>query len=294
VQLAADHFVKVRALIKDLIQKLKDDAKSEATQKNTCDKGMASAISDRDTANARKEVANAKITTLTANKNALEDEMASLAAQIAALKKEFNEATELRNGDKADNADTVRMAAEGGEAVTLALGLLKNFYDNAFVQTSKYTPPNAGRDGKNVDDLAPAFNTDKYAGAGAESGGIVGILEVILSDFQRTKKTAEKDEKEQQDAFDEMEKETDRSVNKKDKRINKADGQKTEAEGNILEQEQALNDANKMLDTSLAALEDLEAMCVKGEETYEERTQKRKDEINALKEALEIFEDWQA
>merc|ERR1719258_907267 len=38
-------------------------------------------------------------------------------------------------------------------------------------------------------------------------------------------------------------------------------------------------------------LEELEAMCVKGEETWEERKQKREDEINALKEALALLED---
>ena len=49
VTVAADHFVKVRGLIKDLIAKLKADAKSEATQKGNCDTGMAKAIAGRDT-----------------------------------------------------------------------------------------------------------------------------------------------------------------------------------------------------------------------------------------------------
>jgi len=294
VELAADHFVKVRGLIKDLIAKLKADAKAEATQKGTCDTGMAKAISGRDKANARKEAANAAITTNTAKSGDLTDEMNSLTAQIGELKKELNEALELREGDKEDNANTVKQSKEGAAAVKSALSVLKGFYDNAgFVQT-KYTPPKSDRDGNTVGDMAPDFAGENYAGSQSESKGIVGILEVILSDFERTTKTTEKDEKTAQDDFDDFEKETDKSVDKKQKRINKCDGQKTDAEAEILSQQQELADANKLLDDSLAALEDLEAMCVKGEETYEERAQKREDEVNALKEALAIFENWQA
>jgi hypothetical protein len=55
VTVAKDHFVKVRGLIKDLIQKLKDDAKAEASQKRNCDLGMQKAIDKRDKANAKIE-----------------------------------------------------------------------------------------------------------------------------------------------------------------------------------------------------------------------------------------------
>jgi len=293
VTVAADHFVKVRGLIKDLIAKLKDDAKAEATQKGTCDTGMAKAISGRDKANANIEAATAKITTNTANKNALEDEIDKLNGQIAELKKGMLEATELRNTDKADNAEQIRMSKEGAAAVKLALGTLKGFYDNAFMQTGKYTPPNADRDGNTVGDLAPEFNTDKNSGAQSESKGIVGILEVILSDFERTTSKTNSDEKDSSDAFDTMEKDTDADVKKKNNRISKANGELSDAEANILAQEQAKSDATELLDDSLEALEDLEAMCVKGEETWEERKKAREDEIEALKEALEIFENWQ-
>merc|ERR1719183_2664704 len=99
VRLAEDHFVKVRGLIKDLIQKLEEDAKAEATQKGICDKKM----SDRDEANGKIEIANGKITTLTAKKNALEDEIDMLNKEISKLKKALLEATELRAEDKAEN-----------------------------------------------------------------------------------------------------------------------------------------------------------------------------------------------
>merc|ERR1719235_2754381 len=66
VKLMADHFVKVRAIIKDLIQKLEDDAEAEATQKGFCDKEMGDAVRSRDQANAALEVAVGNINKLTA------------------------------------------------------------------------------------------------------------------------------------------------------------------------------------------------------------------------------------
>merc|ERR1719440_2457797 len=112
VKVAEDHFVKVRQLIKDLIAKLEADAEAEAKTKDICDTGMAKAIKDRDEAAAKIEAANAKITTETARKNLLEDEIDKLNKEVAELKKALLEATELRAEEKAENEKTVKMAKE--------------------------------------------------------------------------------------------------------------------------------------------------------------------------------------
>merc|ERR1719364_307348 len=271
VDVSQDHFVKVRSLIKDLIAKLKADAKAEAEQKGICDTGMMKAVNKRDKANSQIEVANAKITTQTAKKNALEDEIDTLNGEIAELKKALLEATELRNEDKAENEKTISMSEDGAESVKLALGLLSEFYKNAFVQTGKYVPPNADRDGNTVGDLAPEVFDSSYHGAQAESKGIIGILEVILSDFERTNDKAKSDEKDSKDAFESFEKDTNDDIDKKETRVKKAEGEVADAKADILDQQQALKDAKDLLEDGLAALEELEAMCVKGEETYAER-----------------------
>merc|ERR1719359_194979 len=211
--------------------------------------------------------------------------------RLPSSKKALLEATELRAEDKAENEKTMAMSEEGAEAVKVALGLLKDFYNNAFLQTGKYVPPNSDRDGNTVGDLAPEVFDSKYGGAQAESKGIVGILEVILSDFERTTKQTKSDEKDSKEAFETFEKDTNDDVDKKEKRIKAAEGELSDAESELLDQQQALSDAKELLEDALGALEELEAMCVKGEETWEERKQKREDEINALKEALAILED---
>jgi len=294
VSLAEDHFVKVRGLIKDLIQKLKDDAAAEATTKGICDKGMSKAIGERDEANANIEVAKGRITTLTAKKESLEDEINDLNKAVADLKKALLEATELRAEGKAENEKTIEMATQGKDAVKLALGILQDFYNNAFVQTRKYVPPDSDREGNTVGDLAPEVFEKKYHGAQGEAGGIVGILEVILSDFERTISKTTEEEEDAQAAFETFEKDTNDEIKEKNTRIKEATGELAQTEADILEQEQALKEAEDLLESAKASLEELEAMCVKGEETWEERKKKREEEIAALKEALAILEDWQA
>jgi len=294
IGMSEDHFVKVRSLIKDLIAKLKSDALAEESQKSFCDEAMAKNIGKRDAGNAQVEKANAAVTTLTARKHALEDEIATLNSQIAELKKGLLEATELRNEEKAKNERMMQMAQAGADSVELALTILREFYDKSFMQTRKYVPPGSNRDGKTVQDLAPDTGFDsKYTGAKEESKGIVGILEVILTDFERSKVQAKADDAESLAAFESMESDTNEDVKEKNDRIKAAEAELDDAEAGILEQTTELNNGQSLLDGALDELASLEAMCVKGEETWEERKQKREEEIEALKAALEILENWQ-
>merc|ERR1719356_1098272 len=237
------------------------------------------------------EIAMGRLTVLNAQKEQLEEEIDTLEKQIAELKKALLEATELRAEGKAENEKTIAMATEGSEAVKIALNILQDFYDNAFMQTRKYVPPDSDRDGNTVGDLAPEVFEKKYHGAQAEAGGIVGILEVILSDFERTIAKTTTDEDDCQAAFEMFETETNNDIKAKNDRIKKAEGELAQTEADILEQEQALKDAEDLFASAKAKLEELEPMCVQGEETWEERKKKREEEIAALKEALAILEE---
>jgi len=295
VMLAADHFVKVRTLIKDLIAKLAADAKAEAEQKSFCDKAMKAALEDRDSGVARKEAANSKLTSLNARKDELNNQISDLAAAIAENKKAVNEATELRNQEKADNEQTLAEADEAHQATTMALNILSDFYKNAFLQTrTKYVPPKADRDGNTVGDLAPDTGfDDDYHGAQGESKGIIGILEVIASDFDRTIKTVTEEEKGAQTAFEKFEKETNDDSDAKQGDIDTKDGEIKEAEAKIVDETDELKDATDLHESASDKLEDLKAECVEGEETWEERAAARKKEIEALKEAQTILDEWQ-
>ena len=293
VKLMADHFVKVRAIIKDLISKLEDDAESEATQKGFCDTNMAAAISDRDEGNALIEEAMATISKITAEKEQLQQEIEDLKKAIADNLKALNEATELRNSEKADNEATIATADEGKTAVELAISILKQFYDNAFIQTGKYVPPNAGRDGLTVADKAPEVFSGSYHGGQGASKGILGLLDVILSDFERTIDTTETSEDTAQSSFDTFEADTKTDNEDKEDQIDTKEGRISDIEDELVETEEDKGDATKLKENALTELKKLKPMCVEGEETYAQRVAKREKEIQALKDAQQMLDEWQ-
>merc|ERR1719213_523045 len=77
------------------------------------------------------ETLNAEITTLEALKAKLEEERDTLTEEILQLEKDLNEATEVRNEDKANNKKTLGDAGEGLEALKEAIKVLKDYYRKA-------------------------------------------------------------------------------------------------------------------------------------------------------------------
>merc|ERR1712151_803329 len=103
----------------------------------------------------------------------------------------------------------------GKEAVEYALEVLQQFYESVALPQLNYVPPNSDREGNTVGDLAPEVFDAQYHGSQAESKGIVGILEVIQSDFDRTIAKTEKEEKASQEAFEKFEEDTNTDIDDK-------------------------------------------------------------------------------
>merc|ERR1719464_2570403 len=111
---------------------------------------------------------------------------------VADLDKAMAKATALRQEEKAENAQTIKDAGEAQTAVAQALTVLKEFYAKAgdataFVQQQP---------------VAPEIFEKKYTGMQAENGGVVGMLEVIESDFARLEADTKAAEASAQKAYD--------------------------------------------------------------------------------------------
>jgi len=288
--LGPDHFVKVRGLIKDLISKLEADAKAEATAKSVCDKNMKAAVEKRDKNAAAVETAGAQIDSTKATINNLKKEIGDLAEEIAGLNKDMLEATELRENEKAQNELTVANAEKGKAAVDQAITILKKFYEGAFLQAD----PKKDRSGKAVDDMAPETfaSDDEYKGKTESSKGIIGMLEVIVADFERTAKTTEDGEKDSSKDYDTLKADTDKALKDKAKLKETKETEVKTKESELTGFKDDLRDATKMNEEALEELEKLTASCVDTGETYAERAAHRKEEIEALKQAMQILEDW--
>merc|ERR1719375_1146372 len=187
ISMKIDHFVKVRGMIKDMVAKLEADASAEADQKAWCDSEMEKSTSQRDENIGEMEADLAAKAQATAAIEKLTEEIADLTSEIAELNKSLNEATQLRGKEKAENTKTLADCTAGLAGTTKAMKILKEFYDNAFIQTgSSYKPPKGDASGNTVGDLAPDTFSGDFAGNQDAASGIIGQLDVIKSDFEGT------------------------------------------------------------------------------------------------------------
>jgi len=286
------HFDKVVGLIKDLIKKLEDEAKAAADGKKTCDEDMKKAVEKRDKNKLEMEEQSATISIKGAEIKSLTNEVNGLSSDIAGLKKALLEASELRSEEKADNEVTLAEAEAGKKAVDDAIQVLKDFYSAQFLQESKGP---ANRDGKTLDDMAPELSYDSdYKGKQEASKGIIGILEVIASDFQKTLDDTEAAEKSAQSDFESMEKKNKDDTDAKDKLKGEKEDAIKKAKSDITDAKDSMLDAQKLMENAMEELEKVTAMCMTGEGTFAERKKQREEEIAALKGAMKILEDWKA
>merc|ERR1719161_2468210 len=153
-------------MIEDMVSKLMEEANEDAENKGFCDTEMGTNKNTRDTKTEEVDKLNALIEELTAAISQLGKEAATLADEITAIDNAVFEATSVRTEEKAKNTQTIADAKVASEATVRATQVLKDFYSS-----------NAG----------PAQSSS--------SSGVLGMLEVIQSDFVRleTETTASED-----------------------------------------------------------------------------------------------------
>jgi hypothetical protein len=289
MKMAADPFAKVKGLIQGLIERLLKEAANEATHKGWCDTEIGKAEKDREYRHGDMETLNAEITTLRALKAKLEEERDTLTEEILQLENDLNEATEVRNEDKANNKKTLGDAGEGLEALKEAIKVLNDFYRKAgrnkvLLQAS---PVDQDMGAEGVDGSAKGA----YKGNQAQGAGIIGMLETIKSDFERTVKTTEEEEYKASREFAAFSQESKVSISSKSTGLKNTNNELELTNSNLVAALNDLKETQKLLDSSLEQLEKLRPACVDTGMSYEERVARREAEIEALKKALCVLDE---
>lgn len=169
-----------------------------------------------------------------------------------------------------------------------AISVLETYY-NSFAQVEA-SPDRAGN---TVGDLAPETSwSGDYKGKQDSSKGILGLLNVILADFDRTNTAVTNQESEAETKFGTFKTATEASVTTKSGHVETKESEVTTIEGEITAATDALDTATGLHASAVKELEKLKAMCIEGEESYAERKKKREQEIEALKRAMTILENW--
>lgn len=114
----------------------------------------------------------------------------------------------------------------------------------------------------------------------------------FLSDFDRTDTQVTNNEAAAVGTYDTFALTNTADTNQKQGDVDIKNGRITTLESELVTAKDDLQTAKEAHAASLSDLDNLHAMCVAGAETYEERVAKRQAEIEALKQAHSILEEW--
>jgi chromosome segregation ATPase len=273
-----DPFVKVKDLIRELIARLEKEAAAAAEEKAYCDDQMSKTEEKKSELeeDLAKLVANMDKAAATSEK--LKGEVKVLQEELANLANLQSEMDKVRADEKAAYDKAVAELTLGLEGVRKALDVLRGYYGN---QAESEALLQDGQPAKPV-------NFKKAEGAG---GSIIGILEVVESDFA---KNLAEDEQEESDSVAEYEKQT--QANKVETTEKQQSVKYKVQEFKALDKALAdMASEKETLDTQLKAVntyyDKIKDRCIAKPEGYEERKRRREAEIAGLKEALSILEN---
>merc|ERR1719326_793966 len=193
----------------------------------------------------------------------LKEEVANLQAELAELAKSQAEMDAIRQKEHAEFVSNKKEMKEGLDGVQLGLKVLREYY---------------------------ASEGDAHGKASGAGGGIIGLLEVIESDFGRSLAEANAAEDSAQSEYEKISQ--DNAITKATKEQNVKYKTK-ESKGLAKSVAEAKSDLTASETENAAVLEYMEKLknqCIAKPMPYEERKKRREQEIAGLKEALSILE----
>jgi len=259
----SDPFAKVKGLITDMISKLEADASGDASHKAYCDKETSESQSKKDEKKALVEKLSTQIDSMNAKGAKLKEEVASLQKELAELASSQAEMNKIRQDQKSLYNNNSAEMKQGVDGVQKALSVLKDYYAS---------------DGKS------------HSSADGAGSGIIGMLEVVESDFTKGLAEMEATESMAASEYERVSKQNDLSRTMKSQ---DAKYKGKEAAGLAKSASEASSDregTQAELDAVMEYLGKLEKMCVAKAEPYAERQARRESELSGLKEALTILE----
>jgi len=243
--------------------KLQKAAEADATEKAFCDKEMAETKTKKEDKEMEIAKLNAAIDRMSARSSQLKDEVAALQGELAKLAAAQAEMDKIRQEEHAIFVEQKAEMEEGLQGVKLALKILREYY---------------------------AKEDKAHAAAEGAATGIIGLLEVVESDFTKSLADIIATEEASAAEYDRQTKENEILKVTMEQDVKYKSKEATELDESIAEATSDRANVQAELDAVLEYLEKLTDRCVAKPMSYEERTRRREAEIAGLKEALQILE----
>ena len=279
-----DPFKKVKAIVQGLIERLLNEAKTEAEHKGFCDEKTGTLVQDRDYRYGDVKKIHAVLKKLRTKKNKLGNEIRKLKKAVKELEEALDEAQKLRDEEHAENVDTLIKAKSARDAVEEALFILKVFYKMA------------GRQKVLLQTNGPADKDANYKSKGAYKGNqakataLLREIEKLKKEFENTISETTADEESASKEHIEFRRTSESDIAGKKKKIELDKIDKKETKKKIDQNMDDIEANSKLLDKALEELKDIKPMCFENGMGYDARVEKREEEMASLKLALCILD----
>jgi hypothetical protein len=276
----ADPMARVKGLIQELIERLLAEQGDEANHKAWCDEQLTNVKQKRDQQHTKVRRQSASLQSNEGVRDKLKETLDELRAEELATDKAKQEAEDQRQKEKDNNNEAIKDAEEGRKAVEKAIDVLRTYYTSAAEKAASLAQedPDAGFD-------------EKYGGDQDTAGGIFGMLEVISSDFSRAIKETSELEMTQHNEWTELNRAQVSTLAEKREAIAQFTSELKTVTDNIHSTFTSFTADVGLMNTQIMEYQRLVPACVNRGVPYEERKEKREDEIRALKDALQILSE---
>jgi chromosome segregation ATPase len=293
-------FEKVIAMIDEMVLTLKKEQKDDDSKREYCNteldvsddkkKSLEKSISDTE---AAIEVAKEGISTLT-------EEIATLMSDIKTLDKMVAEATEQRKEENAEFKQLMADDTAAKEVLKLALNRLNKFYNPklyvapkkaelsamdataeamSFVQISKHSvaPP------------PPPETFEGYSKKTEEHGGVVQMINLLITDLDKEMSEAETTEKDSQADYEQLMADSAEKRATDSKTMADKESAKAQTEEDLQSHRDQLKESQRDLGETLKYIHDLHMECDWLLKYYDVRKEMRASEIDALGKAKAVL-----
>jgi len=277
-QVSTGPFDKVIDMIKTLLTKLKEEAADEADHKEWCDEQLKTNKKKREKKASQTEKLLAEIEALSGTIASTNERIATLAEEMEDVTEAMKKATAQRQKENAENEATIADTKAGVQAVKRALVILKEFYSTQedFIQKSTSAR------------LVPEM--EEYKGMKGAKGGVIGMMEVIETDFSRLLADTKAAESQAKAEYDEFMKDAKDSKQTKHKEEVKQKLGKDQDQFEVARLKKDLKGVQVEAKKANEYFETLKPTCMEVQVSYEERVARRKEEIAALEEAYKVLD----
>merc|ERR1719387_2007367 len=254
---SSDPFAKVKGMVQDLIDRLKQEEVNDANHQTWCVEQTKKATRDREYRLRTLDKLEEHQRELEATRAALEDQITNLKTQLKDSRKALSNAQALRDREGAENSRLLSESSDGKEAVEQAISVLETFYsDAAAVEGNETvaTPADAPKSG---------FDGVSH-GSQSESVGIIGMMEVVRDDFERTISETTESEAAAVREFTVLKRELEAGITSKDEALTAAEGEHTTTTDDINTGMNDIKQGQALLDAAVKSVLEMDASCKAG------------------------------